>query len=210
MIDEGHYRAISELPDEEEKRKYFADAYYDWEAERRYRRRVFTFRIAEDGRFEKENISDDGYSPFEIAVMEEEAKAFHDAIRTLKEREQYLIEQIYLRGKKQKEVAKELNIDSTTICKLHKRCLEKLKSQLIAKGYGYEMEMLGGRNLDLNTKEITRCAMRIYDPEFAKQLSNLFKKPEAVRMTSTTGLLRKDIRALLHCMSIWKFLCSHP
>ena len=60
----------------------------------------------------------------------EDKLAVNDAIKELKNREQYILEERFITGKTQMEIAEELSISQAQVSRLEKSALDKIKSQL--------------------------------------------------------------------------------
>lgn len=124
-MDEGMYKAILTTSEEEQKR-FFADEYYDYEAQRRYNRKTVSLDVEDDSGIMHE-IEDKSTTPLEQVICEHEKELLNKALSSLKERYRYVITEIYINNRKQVDVAKKLGIDKTTLSKLKKVGLEKLR-----------------------------------------------------------------------------------
>ena len=112
-MDKQMYDAILTLSVEEQ-RRYFAEEYYDYEANRRYHRRIVSLdREDEDGKLQ--DIPDNSPTVLENILEELRIQEIKDAVAKLTERQQEFVRLIYHEGKSQIEVAEIYGITESAV-----------------------------------------------------------------------------------------------
>lgn len=102
------------------------------------REAVYGTILSVDSLLEGENpqeIRDDGYTPEEKSEIKEMAKVVREAIAKLPEREQQIIEARFFKNKKMREIGAEFNISPSRISRIVQSGLNKVKKELIRRGY---------------------------------------------------------------------------
>lgn len=113
FMDKQMYEAILTLSVEEQ-RRYFAEEYYDYEANRRYHRRIVSLdREDEDGKLQ--DIPDNSPTVLENILEELRIQEIKDAVAKLTERQQEFVRLIYHEGKSQIEVAEIYGITESAV-----------------------------------------------------------------------------------------------
>ncbi|MBQ7977685.1 MAG: sigma-70 family RNA polymerase sigma factor [Clostridia bacterium] len=69
-------------------------------------------------------------TPDEKCIEEETCKTLHNAISTLSEEQQWLVNEFYFKGRSNMDIAKELGVDKSAISHRLERILKKLKKIL--------------------------------------------------------------------------------
>lgn len=128
FMDKQMYEAILTLPIEEQ-RKYFADEYYEYEANRRYHRR-FVSLDTEDDDGKIHDIPDTSPTPTEKLMEDAWKDEIAEAIKQLTPRQQEMVKLIYFEGKSQVEVANIYGVTEQAISQAMTRIHNSLKKIL--------------------------------------------------------------------------------
>jgi RNA polymerase sigma factor (sigma-70 family) len=132
-MDEGMYKAILTLPKDEQIR-YFTDEYREHKHEEQARSHELLAIDAEDKTLELiHDYPDEASDPHEYALAQERNELLTKALLSLRRRPRFAVIQVYLEGRKQRDVACELNIDESTLSKMLSSSLAKLRAELDGK-----------------------------------------------------------------------------
>lgn len=129
FMDKQMYEAILTLPINE-RRKYFANEYYDYEEQRRYNRKV----ISIDQNAKKIELKGQMLPFEELIATEDEKQNFnkklHKAIKELPVRQQEFINLIYFEGLSQKDVSRKYMISEQAVSNAMQRIYSSLRKKL--------------------------------------------------------------------------------
>jgi RNA polymerase sigma factor (sigma-70 family) len=131
-IDEGMYKAIISQP-EERRPKLFAPYYYEYQRQRKYERKVGSIDQVDELRNFAHEVPDLSLDPHQVSLLKERNDLLAKAIKGLRPRERMAVVEVYLKERKQRDVAEEMKIDETTFSKLLSKALAKLKEKLSGK-----------------------------------------------------------------------------
>jgi len=133
-MDEGFYKAIMTLP-EEDRIPYFTDEFTEWNHLHNQESRHDGGSLdAEDEELEFiHDIPDEAPTPKEYCLKKERDLLLEKAISHLSWRQRFVILQIYYFNHTHEEVADMMGLDRTSVTKLHLRALAKLKEELEGK-----------------------------------------------------------------------------
>jgi len=132
-MDKGLYEAISSIPNEEERVRYFSSYYEEWNRELAYRKH---YGGSLDTDFVCSELSEaivDEDDPASYCQKKEEAEMLSEAINKLTEKQRKVIILRYIEDVPTKETAKKLRMRSSSVSHIEKRALEKLRVLLEGK-----------------------------------------------------------------------------
>ena len=128
FMDKQMYEAILTLP-KEEQRIYFAEEYYEYEANRRYHRRFVSLdKDNDDGLIQ--DIPDNSPTMLENILDDLRIQEIKDAVSKLTKRQQEIIKLIYEENKSQVEVAKIYGVSEQAISQAMTRIHNSLRKIL--------------------------------------------------------------------------------
>ncbi len=128
FMDKQMYEAILTLP-KEEQRIYFAEEYYEYEANRRYHRRFVSLdKDNDDGLIQ--DIPDNSPTMLENILDDLRIQEIKDAVSKLTNRQQEIIKMIYEENKSQAEVAKIYGVSEQAISQAMTRIHNSLRKIL--------------------------------------------------------------------------------
>lgn len=128
FMDKQMYEAILTLP-KEEQRIYFAEEYYEYEANRRYHRRFVSLdKDNDDGLIQ--DIPDNSPTMLENILDDLRIQEIKDAVSKLTKRQQEIIKMIYEENKSQAEVAKIYGVSEQAISQAMTRIHNSLRKIL--------------------------------------------------------------------------------
>ena len=128
FMDKQMYEAILTLP-KEEQRIYFAEEYYEYEANRRYHRRFVSLdKDNDDGLIQ--DIPDNSPTMLENILDDLRIQEIKDAVSKLTKRQQEIIKMIYEENKSQVEVAKIYGVSEQAISQAMTRIHNSLRKIL--------------------------------------------------------------------------------
>ena len=128
FMDKQMYEAILTLP-KEEQRIYFAEEYYEYEANRRYHRRFVSLdKDNDDGLIQ--DIPDNSPTMLEKILDDLRIQEIKDAVSKLTKRQQEIIKMIYEENKSQVEVDKIYGVSEQAISQAMTRIHNSLRKIL--------------------------------------------------------------------------------
>ena len=127
LVDNQTAEMLEQLEDEKMVNEYLLGEYELKMADYRERLNMQSLDASLDGGFD---IEDPEQDLSENYIKELENEKLREAIKSLEPQQQWLVYQIYFEGRTQKEIAKELGIDKTSLTKRKERILKKLKKFL--------------------------------------------------------------------------------
>lgn len=126
-LEEETAKALEVNGDKKLVHQYIVEEYKSSLLERKETRRHQSLNKSLDGGFDFVDESVD----IECEAIEyDEIERLHDAIKQLKPKQQWLIEQVFFLGRQQKDIAKELGVDKTTVRDLLKTIYKKIEKLL--------------------------------------------------------------------------------
>jgi len=133
-VDEGFYKAIMTLP-EEDRIPYFTDEFAEWNHLHNQESRHDGGSLdAEDEELEFiHDVPDDAPTPKEYCLRKERTKFLSQAISHLSKKQRFVIVEIFYFEKTQEQVAKEMGVDQSVVCRTQKRALVRLRKELEGK-----------------------------------------------------------------------------
>ena len=134
-MDEGLYKAIMSLPNEEDRIRYFTEEYRAWKKEsNRINKHYGGSLDSEDELLQRaHDIPDDSLTPSEFCLKKERNEFLHKALNNLKPRQRMVIVAIFYEEKSQSQLAKELGISEQAMSMYLAYVLAKLKGELQGK-----------------------------------------------------------------------------
>jgi len=135
-------KSAKDSSDEEEEGDEYTDVTFD---RGKTREAVYETILSVDSLLEGENpqeIRDDDYTPEERSELREMAKVVREAITKLPEREKQIVEARFYHNKKMREIGIEFNISPSRISRVVQSGLNKIKKELIRRGYTSPLEDL--------------------------------------------------------------------
>jgi RNA polymerase sigma factor (sigma-70 family) len=102
------------------------------------REAIYETILSVDGMMDAENpheIKDDAYTPEECTELKEMAKVVREAITKLPPREKQIIEARFYKNLKMREIGDMFNISPSRISRIVQSGLDKIKLELVRKGY---------------------------------------------------------------------------
>ena len=123
MVDSKTAKILEGL-DENIRHEYIVAEYQTYLNERKETRRHQSLNLSLDNGCEFE---DEDSSPEEKLIQNETYEELHKAISTLTKEQQWLINEVYFKGRSQIEIAKELGVSKVAICRRFERIFEKIK-----------------------------------------------------------------------------------
>ena len=127
LVDNQTAEMLEKLEDEKMVNEYLLGEYELKMADYRERLNMQSLDASLDGGFD---IEDPEQDLFENYIQKIDNEKLREAIKRLEPQQQWLVYQIYFEGRTQKEIAKELGIDKTSLTKRKERILKKLKKFL--------------------------------------------------------------------------------
>lgn len=134
-MDEGLYKAIMSLPNEEERIRYFTDEYRSWKKEsNRISKHYGGSLDSQDELLQRaHDIPDDSLDPSEFCLKKERNEFLRKALDNLKPRQRMVIVAIFYEEKSQSQLARELGISEQAMSMYLAYVLAKLKGELEGK-----------------------------------------------------------------------------
>lgn len=123
MVDDQTAKILEGL-DEKIRHEYIVSEYETYLIERKETRRHQSFEMTLENGHEFE---DEGSSPEEKCIENEKYSNLHKAICSLSEEQQWLVKEVYFKGRSQVEIAKELGITKSSLNDRLSRALKKIK-----------------------------------------------------------------------------------
>lgn len=131
-IDKGLYEATKSLSDEE-RRKFLTKEYRAYKKEQKIQRKQVSIDEVDEAYDLVHDVPGSSLDPRQFALEKEKNELLAKAIKQLRPRERFAIEEVFFNEKSQRVVAEEMKIDETTLSKLLSKALAKLKDKLSGK-----------------------------------------------------------------------------
>ena len=124
VVDDATAKALEQVPDKTFVSQYIYDEYKLQMQERKHARMTQSLDKSMESGFD---VVDERFDLEQMVIDGERNEKLFRAIKSLQPQQQWLIEQIYFEGRKQRDVADELDIDETAISHRLSRILVRLK-----------------------------------------------------------------------------------
>lgn len=127
MVDDGTAEVLAQVDDKEFVNQYLIDEYKAFMADYREKRNTLSLEKA----FEKGiEVEDESQNLLENLISKMDQEKINEAINKLKPQQQWIVEQVFIIGKSQTVVAKELSIGKSAMSQRMKVIKETLKKLL--------------------------------------------------------------------------------